>query len=368
MTCKLDILMSVYNCDRYILETLISIQNQTFTDYRLIIVDDGSIDRTGEIIRQVAETDNRIQYYRQNNAGIVAALNHGLQHCSAPFIARHDGDDISYPERFERELAYLQKNPDCVAVSSYVDLIDEQGKRIERALYTYPTEDADAFSIPAREPYIPQPMLMMRAKTFIEAGGYRYLPCCEDTDLYWRLKHLGHLGVIPTPLGSYRIHPNSTTSGSHKKLQSIAIWSQLSAISEQRRQTGHDDIRFSCEFMSILEREDTFNESLHHAEQILSPCEKRWFLSSAAAKIMEMYKVRFFLPNIEEISIIKQAFDADPNIKEHIIATAVILNSRGHIEESKKFIKHTTNYITYIKYKTRVIKNNITLSSEIKLN
>lgn len=127
---RIDVLMSVYNCEKYIEKTIESIQCQTIHDIRIVIVDDGSIDTTGDIIKASATKDPRIEYHRQDNSGIVAALNHGLQYCTSPYIARHDGDDISYPDRFQKELDYLEANPNCVAVSGSVYNVYENGNDV----------------------------------------------------------------------------------------------------------------------------------------------------------------------------------------------------------------------------------------------
>ncbi|RYD20647.1 MAG: glycosyltransferase [Lysobacteraceae bacterium] len=124
LTAQIDVLMSTYNAGRFLPETLASIQAQTIRDIRIIIVDDGSTDNSPELLAQAARQDPRIHVITQANGGIVAALNAGLAACTAPFIARHDADDLSNPDRFERQIRYLEANPDCVAVAGAARQID----------------------------------------------------------------------------------------------------------------------------------------------------------------------------------------------------------------------------------------------------
>lgn len=312
---KLDILMSVFNCENYLADTLASIQNQTFTDYRLVIIDDGSTDSTGDIIRRYASQDSRVEYHRQDNAGIVAALNHGLEYCSAPFIARHDGDDISYPDRFEKELAYLEANPDCVAVSSTARHIDENDIPCGTISTRKDISAADCWSIPAVEPYLLQPMLMMRRTAVDEVGGYRNLSVAEDTDLMWRLNRIGAMHILPEPLGDYRVHAGSVSSLSIIQGRFLAIWSQLAAISEQRRVSQLPDIVFSNCLLQRLNTTISLNEMVDEIRGQLTDTEICWLCSAVSAKLLELCYYRPYEPDKSDIQFIRAAAINDSGIK-----------------------------------------------------
>ena len=313
---KIDILMSVYNCEQYINSTINSILNQTFTDFRIIVVDDGSSDRTGDICKQFVEKDSRVEYYHQDNAGIVAALNHGLQYCSAPFIARHDGDDISYPERFEKELTYLEANPDCVAVSSIARHIDENDIPCGTISTRKDISAADCWSIPAAEPYLLQPMLMMRRNAVDEVGGYRNLSVAEDTDLMWRLNRIGAMHILPEPLGDYRVHAGSVSSLSIIQGRFLAIWSQLAAISEQRRVSQLPDIVFSNYLLQRLNTTISLNEMVDEIRGQLTDTEICWLCSAVSAKLLELCYYRPYEPDKSDIQFILTAVHTDRNISE----------------------------------------------------
>ena len=104
-----------------------SILGQTFADFRLIAVNDGSTDQSTEILHRLAATDSRIVHVRQQNQGLVSALNSGLQQVTAPFVARMDADDISFSQRFEHQHEYLQQHPDVVALGTAIVEMDSDG-------------------------------------------------------------------------------------------------------------------------------------------------------------------------------------------------------------------------------------------------
>ena len=103
-TPLIDVLIPAYNAGRTIRSALGSIQDQTIRDIRIVVVDDGSTDDTAAIVGEVAAADPRVELHRQANGGIVDALNAGLQRGQAEFVARFDADDLSYPDRFARQI------------------------------------------------------------------------------------------------------------------------------------------------------------------------------------------------------------------------------------------------------------------------
>lgn len=242
---RIDVLVPVYNGEKFIKESIYSIQNQTCAEIVIHIVDDGSTDGTLSILTAIAASDDRIRIYRKPNSGIVDALNEGLANCQAEFIARHDADDNAYPERLERQLTFMLANPQCVAVSAAARHIDARGIPLGSVGRGAPPEDADADAIPAREPYLIHPFLMARRDSILKIGGYRHVYHSEDTDLYWRLRELGSLHNLPDILGEYRLHDNSISGQSIENGRIMALSSQLSAISALRRSRNESDIEFS---------------------------------------------------------------------------------------------------------------------------
>jgi glycosyltransferase involved in cell wall biosynthesis len=312
---KIDVVMSVYNVGRYLTDALRSIQNQTIKDLRIIIIDDGSTDDTRALVETARETDPRIHYVYQANAGIVAAVNAGMQLCTAPFVARHDGDDISYPFRFERHLDFLEQNPGCAAVSGLARHIDQNGKPIGTVTLAKDMSLVDDSSIPANEPYILQPLLMMRRDAYLEAGGYRLLTVGEDTDLYWRLRQIGSVHIIPEIFGDYRIHAHSISSNSIVAGRRMSAWTQLSALSAQRRRKSLPDVRFDRDLQRLVDSQAELIDLYQSVEPILRDDERHWFFSAMAAKLIETCYYRPFEPSSADIDYILMVPKFDPAVR-----------------------------------------------------
>ena len=119
---RITVIMPVYNCELYIKEAIDSILNQTFADFDFLIIDDASTDKTVSIIKEYK--DSRIQLIEKTvNTGYTISLNYGLKVAKGEYIARMDGDDISLPNRFEKQIAFLDSNPDVVLCGSNFGII-----------------------------------------------------------------------------------------------------------------------------------------------------------------------------------------------------------------------------------------------------
>ena len=125
---KISVLMSAFNAEKYIRETIESVLGQSFIDFEFIIINDGSTDQTEAIIKKYK--DERIRYFYQENSGLSKALNYGLKISKGDYIARIDADDLCYRNRLEIQHEFMENNPDYVVCGSYTDVIDENGKFI----------------------------------------------------------------------------------------------------------------------------------------------------------------------------------------------------------------------------------------------
>src|SRR5262249_37665616 len=114
------VVMHVYNAEKYLAEALDSILQQTCTDFELIVIDDGSTDRSSTIIEAYARKDRRIILHRQDNSGLVMALNQGCNLARGRYIARMDADDVRLPHRFERQLDYREHRPDLALIGTWI--------------------------------------------------------------------------------------------------------------------------------------------------------------------------------------------------------------------------------------------------------
>ncbi|MGI4795635.1 MAG: glycosyltransferase family 2 protein [Janthinobacterium lividum] len=287
-TAAVDVLIPVYNGAATIESALCSIQAQSLRDIRMILIDDGSTDESAQIIERMAEQDGRIVLLRQANSGIVDALNAGLALCTAPLIARHDADDLAAPDRFEKQIAYLEAHPDCSAVSGAVIQIDEAGKAISGIVHLPSPDRSDADRYPQIEPYLIHPFLMIRHSALQKMGGYRHVFHAEDTDLYWRLQEVGNLHNMHDFLGNYRIHTGSVTGSSLLNGRISAVNSQRSGISALRRRAGRPDIDFPKDFLAEYKRAGSLEKIVEIGARDLDAAEAERLAVSSAAKLLEL--------------------------------------------------------------------------------
>jgi glycosyltransferase involved in cell wall biosynthesis len=312
---RIDVLIPVFNAAPTIGSAIESILAQTVKDIRLIVIDDGSTDATPDILARFARRDPRIVIITRPNGGIVDALNAGLAHCSAEFVARHDADDIAYPNRFEVQLAYLDADPDCIAVSSFARQVDERG-RPNGALATFPPPaTSDPSWIPCREPYLLHPFLMVRRSALCALGGYRYAHHSEDADLCWRLQDIGKLHVMPILLGDYRLHAQSITGRSALNGRLSAINSQLAAVSAVRRSNHDADLSFARATIGQMTAAGTLAGIFDIGRRGLTGSESAYLKVAFAAKFLELASYRPYELDLDDCRFIAAALiPAEPQL------------------------------------------------------
>ena len=128
-TPLISVIMAVYNGEKYLRESIKSILKQTCTDFEFVIINDGSYDRTGEILDEFAKVDKRIKVIQQENKGLAQSLNNGIQMARGEFIARMDADDIALPNRLEAQSRAMLKNKRIGLCHSLFGLINDEGHR-----------------------------------------------------------------------------------------------------------------------------------------------------------------------------------------------------------------------------------------------
>lgn len=205
----IDVVMPVYNAAAYLGVAVQSILHQSYTDFRLLCIDDGSSDASPQILQEFAAQDSRIEIVRQENQGLIGALNVGISRCTAPLIARMDADDISMPSRFARQVDFLKKHPAVCAVGSSIVEIDSDSEPL--AIQSYATEhqqiDSGMLQIKTG---MAHPAVMMRRSVVQALGGYRDdFGWCEDLDLWLRMAEHKQLANLPEVLLCYRLHTAS---------------------------------------------------------------------------------------------------------------------------------------------------------------
>lgn len=214
---KVSVIMPAYNAEAFIREAVDSILAQTYTDFELIILDDGSKDTTPKIIETY--DDSRIRLIRKENEGVAATLNRGIQLAKGEFIWRHDADDISLPNKLHREISFLQDHPDCLLVATQAAFMTARGRIAWRKkqpkdqwLGKGPVkwvafEDFDPFSP------ITHGTALIRMSAFEKAGYYRtQFITSEDIDMWLRMMDFGPLAVLNDCLSLHRISGTSATA------------------------------------------------------------------------------------------------------------------------------------------------------------
>lgn len=212
-TPMVTVLMTAFNAERFIADAIESILRQTFKDFEFIIINDGSRDNTLKIIRSFK--DKRIVLVTHHNKGRQASLDEGVSMSSGKYIALMDADDIASPDRLEKQISHLERHPDCAAVSSFIRIIDAEGRELEpwEADRNNVTTEQIRKTLPA-ENCIANPASVIRSNV-LKRFGYRHDQVSEDYDLWLRLISNGYqVHKLALPLLSYRILPDSITQTS----------------------------------------------------------------------------------------------------------------------------------------------------------
>ena len=227
----ISVVMPVYNGAVYLDAAIKSILAQSFRDFELVIIDDGSTDRSLDILQRHARDDTRITIISRPNTGIVGALNEGIAAARGQWIARMDADDIALPERFAAQSGYLSAHPECVAVGCRVTFIDADGALVKSDSKPC-THEAIVAALQAGDGgALIHPSVMFTKSALTKAGGYReQYKYIEDFDLYLRLIQHGKLANLDQNLLSYRLHIQSTNYQRRD--------SQLSLIEQLRSEVG----------------------------------------------------------------------------------------------------------------------------------
>lgn len=145
MIDRVSIITPAWNCEKYIANTIASVQKQTFQNWEMLIVDDCSSDHTCEIVEQIAAKDKRVQLIRQpENLGAAAARNKALEHASGRFIAYLDADDLWFPEKLEHQVDFMLSHNYAFSCTSY-EVIDDAGNSLQKQIHMLPVVDYVGF-------------------------------------------------------------------------------------------------------------------------------------------------------------------------------------------------------------------------------
>ncbi len=278
-----SVVMPTLNDEKYIERAVCGILNQDSPDLELIIIDDRSTDGTLEYLNQLDDQRATV-IIRENKSGITSALNRGIQESNGKYIARHDADDWSAPDRFEKQVEYLEANQEVALLGTGAYLVDEDGQKISRRrVDTKPTLD----DLIEHNEFV-HGSVMMRKDALESVGGYdEWFPTTEDYDLWLRLADEYEVHNIDEPLYYFRQHDDSLYGSNLEELKLyhlLAVRKVQSGLdTELKRRIGEHGIETFYEMLSTDERrwyhDDLAKENLRygnlkqgrqHVKQLLS--------------------------------------------------------------------------------------------------
>lgn len=207
-TVPVTVLLPVYNGAADVVQAVDAILAQTFAHFELLIINDGSKDNSADILNGLS--DSRIRLIHQDNLGLAATLNKGMQLAAGKYIARQDQDDLSHPERLEKQLAYMESHPDCILLGTAAQIwvADTPTERVHQ----HPADHGTlSFDLLFNNPFV-HSSVMLRKEALIAAGGYSTDPQRqppEDYELWSRLARVGQVANLPERLLVYREVPQS---------------------------------------------------------------------------------------------------------------------------------------------------------------
>lgn len=211
---KVSVILPAYNAEKYIKEAVDSILGQTFKDFELIVINDCSKDSTEQIL--LSYIDPRLVYVKnEQNLGVAGTLNKGLSLAKGTYIARMDADDISLPERFQKQVTYLDAHPDVAVLGTNVETFDENGPLHIGWSSTDPKQmKVDLFFSCG----LAHPSVMMRTDVIRTLGGYDMaFEGLEDYDLWCRVSENYGVTTFPEVLFRYRVHSAQVTKNPSQK-------------------------------------------------------------------------------------------------------------------------------------------------------
>lgn len=249
----ISVVMPTFNSAKYLTAAISSILNQTLKNFEFIIIDDGSTDSTGKIIKRFSRKDKRIIIIKNKiNLGIVKSLNKGIEKSKGEYIARMDSDDWSYPDRLGKQISFMKKHPDVVICGGKINICDENLKI--KSTRHYPTTDKkireNIFEI---NPFA-HPAVMYKKTAVIKAGGYNEkLFTVEDYDLYFRLGKFGKFRNLTSNLLKLRTHKNSVSNKFINKQARLNLYVRLKAVNEYGyKMSLYDNIYFVLNVFGII--------------------------------------------------------------------------------------------------------------------
>jgi hypothetical protein len=236
MPPRVTVLTAVRNGAKYLPETIASIRAQSFADWEYLLVDDASTDETPRIIDEAARQDSRIKLLRRSKSeGPFIAANQGLREARGYYLVRTDGDDLSLPNRIERQVAFLEARPGLRACAAFCQNLDDNGP-IARTIHESPLSSGVIKWYFCLRCALVHSTACMEREALIAIGGYQELPLSQDYRLWCDLSRKGWLEVIPEVLVYFRQHGgrvSQTRTLEQKKLGKDVLRDHITALTHK---------------------------------------------------------------------------------------------------------------------------------------
>lgn len=250
---KVTILMPTRNNSAYLPSALDSLLAQTFTDFRLVIVNDGSTDCTAKILDDYQKKDNRVKVVVNNSQlGITRSLNNGLKFATGEYLVRMDSDDWSYPNRIETQVLFMDSNPGIAVSGSWVEICNEDLKVVSTR--RFPSKDSDIRKVILRYNPIAHPSTIWRLGKLLAVGGYdESYKYSQDYRAYLMLGRGGMLANTPKVLVKLRKRTGSISVSKGTSQELYALKARLLAcLSLRYKTTIVDVVLFVFQLLSLV--------------------------------------------------------------------------------------------------------------------
>jgi glycosyltransferase involved in cell wall biosynthesis len=236
---KVTIVVPIYNGAEHILDTINALLRQTYTNILIMCIDDGSKDNTLELLRKI--DDRRLVLISQENIGLCETMNRAIRECKTTYIARNDQDDISDTSRIEKQIRYLEENPEVSCVFSHYEKVGKAKTWSNSDKQLHKLNFGSVYNN-ATEGCLLQSTMCCRLDALQSIGGYRkdFYPS-DDYDLVLRLSERYLVHVLREPLVKYRFHGNANTYKYFKLMLDKSRWTE---DCKKRREKGESELTF----------------------------------------------------------------------------------------------------------------------------
>lgn len=211
-----SVIIPVYNAEKYIKKTIQSVLDQTYKDYEIIVVDDGSTDSSEKILSQF----KNIRYFYQENSGVSASRNKAIEESRGRYIALLDQDDIWYPQRLEKQILALEKNSDAGIIYADCNYIDAEDRVILRLFEKQKAYSGRIFEQLALDNFIPIPTVLIKKEALNKAGLFcEDYTFAEEYDLFLKIARFYNVVFVNNVLAGYRIHDTNLSKDTENSLK-----------------------------------------------------------------------------------------------------------------------------------------------------